>query len=206
LEAFTRLEARGVPLLVDDIDTDMIFPAQYAKTIETSGLGKYLFARERRPGSGPDVAGFPLDRPEHAGAEILLTGRNFGCGSSREHAVWALRDFGFRCIIAESFSDIFYANCFRNGVLPVALPRDVVGALSSRAETEPDTVVTVDLREQTVEAPNFGSFRFSVEPHRKRMLLEGLDEVGLTLKEVSEIEAYETRRFAAEPWLVRTHD
>src|SRR5690606_20531675 len=111
---------------------------QYAKTIETSGLGKYLFARERRPGSGPDVAGFPLDRPEHAGAEILLTGRNFGCGSSREHAVWALRDFGFRCIIAESFSDIFYANCFRNGVLPVALPRDVVEALSSRAETEPD--------------------------------------------------------------------
>lgn len=203
MEAFTILKSRGVSVLLDDIDTDMLFPAQYCKTLETTGLGQYLFARERFPEYNPDSANFPLNRAEHAGAKVLLSGRNFGCGSSREHAVWALRDYGFRCVVAESFSDILYGNCFKNGMLPVVLPREAVDLLAQLTRTCPDTEFTVDLHEQTVRAGKLGPFRFAIEPHRRRMLMEGLDEVGLTLAQAAAIEAYEARHFRAEPWLLR---
>jgi len=203
MEAFTILKSRGVSVLLDDIDTDMLFPAQFCKTLETTGLGKHLFARERYPEFNSDAANFPLNRPEHAGAQILVSGRNFGCGSSREHAVWALRDFGFRCVVAESFSDILYANFFKNGMLPVVLPREAVDTLARLTETAPETEFTVDLIEQTIRAGDLGPFRFSIEPHRRHMLLGGLDEVGLTLAQAPAIEAYEEERFRTEPWLLR---
>ena len=203
MEAFTVLKSRGVAVLLDDIDTDMLFPAQYCKTLETTGLGKYLFARERFPEYNPDYVKFPLNRPEHAGAQVLVSGRNFGCGSSREHAVWALRDYGFRCIVAESFSDILYANCFKNGMLPVVLPRETVDDLARLTQVAPDAVFTIDLYEQTVTAGDLGPFRFSIEPHRRHMLLKGLDEVGLTLAQAQAIETFEKSHFASQPWLLR---
>ncbi len=202
MEPFCVLEARGVAVMLDDIDTDMLFPAQFAKTLETTGFGDCLFARERDPEQNPDAATFPLNRPEHAGARILLSGRNFGCGSSREHAVWALRDFGFRAIVAESFSEILYANCFRNGLLPVRLPRAAVAALARLAEAEPEAAIRIDLVEQSVSAGGLGPWRFEVEPHRRRMLLDGLDEVGLTLDCASAIDSFEARHFGGEPWLL----
>ncbi|MGB3719864.1 MAG: 3-isopropylmalate dehydratase small subunit [Proteobacteria bacterium] len=202
MEPFTILKSRAVAVLLDDIDTDMLFPAQFCKTLETTGLGKYLFARDRYPEYNPNAAEFPLNKPEHAGAGILIAGRNFGCGSSREHAVWALRDYGFRCVLAESFSDILYANCFKNGMLPVVLPRETIEALARVTETAPQTEFTVDLFEQTVAAGSLGPFPFSIEPHRRRMLLEGLDEVGLTLAQSEAIEAFEKRHFSEAPWLI----
>ena len=204
MEPFTILRSRAVSVLLDDIDTDMLVPAQFCKTLETTGLGQYLFARERYPEYNPAAADFPLNQPEHAGAQILVSGRNFGCGSSREHAVWALNDYGFRCIVAESFSDILYANCFKNGMLPVVLPREDVDALAELTRTSPGTEFTVDLFEQTVTAGELGPLRFSIEPHRRHMLLEGLDEVGLTLARAAAIEAYETSHFRDQPWLVRS--
>jgi 3-isopropylmalate/(R)-2-methylmalate dehydratase small subunit len=202
IEPFRLLRARGVAVMLDDIDTDMLFPAQFAKTLETTGFGHCLFARERDPERSPDAAAFPLDRPEHAGARILLSGRNFGCGSSREHAVWALRDFGFRAIIAESFSEIFHANCFRNGLLPLVLPRAEVDALARATRAAPSAEITIDLIGQTVAAGDLGPWRFETDPHRRRMLLEGLDEVGLTLDCAPAIDSFEARHFGAEPWLV----
>ena len=202
MEPFRILKARGVAVMLDDIDTDMLFPAQFAKTLETSGFGHCLFARERDPGQNPDAASFPLNRPEHAGARALVSGRNFGCGSSREHAVWALRDYGFRCIVAESFSEIFHANCFRNGMLPVVLPRESVDALAQLTDTSPAAEITVDLVGQTVSADGLGPYGFSTEPHRRHMLLEGLDEVGLTLGRAPAIDSYETHHFGAQPWLL----
>jgi 3-isopropylmalate/(R)-2-methylmalate dehydratase small subunit len=202
VEVFRVLRSRGVAVLLDDIDTDMLFPAQFAKTLETSGLGRYLFAHERYPEHNANAASFPLNRSEHAGARILVSGRNFGCGSSREHAVWALRDYGFRCIVAESFSEILYSNCFKNGMLPVVLPRGQVEALARLTEIIPATEIAVDLVERTIAAGPLGPWRFSTEPHLRRMLLEGLDEVGLTLDRASVIDAYETHRFRAEPWLL----
>jgi 3-isopropylmalate/(R)-2-methylmalate dehydratase small subunit len=202
VEAFSVLKSRGVAVMLDDIDTDMLFPAQFAKTLETSGFGHCLFARERYAEHNPDAASFPLNLPRHVGARILLAGRNFGCGSSREHAVWALRDYGFRSVIAESFAEILHANCFRNGILPVTLPRADVDALARLTETAPATEITVDLVRQTVAAGGLGPYPFATQPHRRRMLLEGLDEVGLTLHRAPAIDAYEKRRLGAEPWLV----
>lgn len=203
MERFTVLRSHGVSVLLDDIDTDMLFPAQFCKTLETTGLGQFLFARERYPEYNSDADEFPLNLPEHAGAQILVSGRNFGCGSSREHAVWALRDYGFRCVVAESFSDILYANCFKNGMLPVALPRDAVDALAQLTRASPGTELVVDLIEQTVRAGDLGPFRFSIEPHRRHMLLEGLDEVGLTLAQAAAIDAFETSHRRNHPWLAR---
>lgn len=204
MEPFTILKSRGVAVLLDDIDTDMLFPAQFCKTLDSTGLGQYLFARERYPEFNPDAANFPLSRPEHAGAEILVSGRNFGCGSSREHAVWALRDYGFRCVIAESFSDILYGNCFKNGLLPVVLPRAAVDALAQLTRTNPAETITVDLFEQTITAGGLGPFHFKIEPHRRHMLLEGLDEVGLTMARADAIDAFEKSHFRSQPWLLRT--
>lgn len=206
MEPFTVLEARGVALMMDDIDTDMLFPAQYCKTLSSDGLGRYLFARERYAEFGGDFSRFPLNQPQHEGASILVAGRNFGCGSSREHAVWALRDFGFRCVIAESFSDILYGNCFKNGILPVALERPAVDAFAQATRERPETLLRVDLKRQRAGAPGLGPFAFRVEPHRREMLLKGLDEVGITLARADAIAAFEARHFADNPWIARTNE
>ena len=191
--------------MIDDVNTDMIFPAQFATTLGSKGLADCLFARERFDAEGAPVSTFALNRPEFRGSEILISGANFGCGSSREHAVWALRDFGFRCIVAESFADIFYSNCFRNGILPLPLPRETVDALARKVEKRPSAFVTVDLEGQTVAADGIGRTAFAVDPFRRDMLLRGLDEIGLTLQDEPAIGAFEKRHFGAQPWLrVRT--
>ena len=205
MKSFTRLSARAVPLLIDDVDTDMIFPAQFATTLGSKGLADCLFARERFDADGAPVTNFALNRPEFRGAEILISGANFGCGSSREHAVWALRDFGFRCIVAVSFADIFYSNCFRNGILPLPLPRDIVDELGRKVEKRPSTTIAVDLEGQTVEADGIERTAFAIDPFRRDMLLKGLDEIGLTLQDEPEIGAFEKRHIGRQPWLrVRT--
>jgi len=199
MKRFTTLTARAVPLMIDDIDTDAIFPARFAKTTADSGFGDCAFA-ELRFRDGQPVADFALNRPEHAGAQILITGDNFGCGSSREHAVWALRDFGFRAILAPGFADIFHQNCFRNGVLPVTLPRTDINDFARMLQRDPATALTIDLEQNTLTAGD-RTVNFQTAPRGRDMLLRGLDEVGLTLESRDEISAFARNHFARYPWL-----
>ncbi len=185
---FTTLTGTAAPLRAANVDTDQIIPARFLKTIKRSGLGEHLFADLRL-----DPA-FVLNRPEHAGASILVAGANFGCGSSREHASWALLDHGLRCVIAPSFADIFSSNALKNGILPVALPATACGKLMDDAEREPRKPVTVDLVEQVVTAADGEQFGFTTDPLRREMLLEGLDDISVTLRHVPAIEAFEARR------------
>ncbi|MBI1864618.1 MAG: 3-isopropylmalate dehydratase small subunit [Nitrospirae bacterium] len=201
MEPFTVLESVVMPLDRPNVDTDAIIPKQFLKTIERTGLGKNLFFdwRYREDGS-PDPA-FVLNDPGYHEARILLARENFGCGSSREHAPWALLDYGFRCIIAPSFADIFYNNCFKNGILPVVLSADDVDRLFRDVAKTPGCRVSVDLASQTVIAQDGSVHAFQIDPFRKECLLKGLDEIGLTLRHEPEIAAYETRRRAEAPWL-----
>jgi 3-isopropylmalate/(R)-2-methylmalate dehydratase small subunit len=212
MQAFTTLTARALPLDRANVDTDAIIPKQYLKSIRRSGFGPFLFDdwRYLDPGSleidpatrrpNPD---FVLNQPGHQGTEILLARDNFGCGSSREHAVWALRDHGFRCVIAPSFADIFFNNCFKNGVLPVRLPAAKVDALFALLGRDTAATLTVDLPAQTVHWPD-GSATFEVDPFRKDCLVRGLDEIGLSLQQADAIRAYEVRRRQEAPWLFTT--
>jgi 3-isopropylmalate/(R)-2-methylmalate dehydratase small subunit len=209
MEAFTVLTSPALPLDRANVDTDAIIPKQYLKSIYKSGFGQYLFddwryldagdlaipVSSRRP--NPD---FVLNQPRHQGAKVLLARENFGCGSSREHAVWALADYGFRCVIAPSFADIFFNNCFKNGVLPVQLPADTVEALFQAVAAEPKLEVTIDLAAQKVQW-NRAEAAFSIDPFRKDCLLRGLDEIGLTLEHAEAIRAYEAKRAQSAPWL-----
>ena len=199
---FNQLTAKAAPLDVANVDTDQIIPKQFLKTVDREGLGKGLFYDLRFDGEGRPRPAFVLNDPRYAGAGLLIAGDNFGCGSSREHAPWALLDYGVRCVIAPSFADIFYNNCFQNGLLPVALPEPEVRALMEEAKGG-NHVFSVDLASQTVVAPSGRRFRFEIDPARKAKLLEGLDSIGETLRAASDIDAFEARQAIARPWLER---
>jgi 3-isopropylmalate/(R)-2-methylmalate dehydratase small subunit len=200
MQPFTTLTARAAPLDIDNLDTDQIIPKQFLKTTERAGLGKGLFYDLRYDEAGAKRAGFVLDDAAYAGSGILVAGANFGCGSSREHAPWALMDFGIRCVIAEGFADIFYNNCFQNGLLPIVLPPEAVEAVMEEAKGG-NHVFTVDLSAQTVSAPSGRSFAFEIDPGRKAKLLLGLDAIGETLRKAPSIDAFESRRSLQEPWM-----
>ena len=195
---FKTLTAIAAPLMIENIDTDMIIPKQFLKTIKRTGLKEGLFYEMRFRVDGSRVDDFVLHNEPYTHAEILLSGGNFGCGSSREHAPWALLDFGIRCVIASSFADIFFNNCFKNGILPVVLPKGQIESLVALAQT--GQKVTVDLPSQTVAAGNH-QFTFDVEPFRKHCLMGGLDDIGLTLQKLDSISAYEQKQKTATPWL-----
>ena len=197
---FTHLDGRAAPLAIANLDTDQIIPKQFLKTVDREGLGKGLFYDLRFDEQGVEKPDFVLNRPAYAGANLLIAGDNFGCGSSREHAPWALLDFGVRCVIAPSFADIFYNNCFQNGLLPVTLPEDQVRALMDEAKGG-NHLFTVDLESQSVVAPSGARFSFEIDPGRKEKLLKGLDAVGETLQHAAEIDAFEERRQLTQPWV-----
>ena len=201
MDRFTTLTGIAAPLPLVNVDTDMIIPKQYLKTIQRTGLGKGLFDEMRYLDDGSENPDFVLNKPAYRGAEILVAGENFGCGSSREHAPWALLDFGIRCVIAPSFADIFYNNCFKNGILPVVLPQEDVDRLMDDAERGANAVVTVDLESQTITGPDGGTVAFEIDPHRRRCLLEGLDDIGLTLEKAASIDAFETGAAQSRPWV-----
>jgi len=200
MEAFTRLDAKAAPLPLANIDTDQIIPKQFLKTVERAGLGRGLFYDFRFDEQGREKPDFVLNRPEYKGAGILVAGDNFGCGSSREHAPWALMDFGIRCVVATSFADIFYNNCFQNGLLPVVLKAEEVQALMAEANGG-NHVMSVDLESQTVTSPSGASYRFDIDPQRKAKMLNGLDAIGETLQSAKAIDLYEMKRALAQPWL-----
>ena len=199
---FTRLDARAAPMNVANVDTDQIIPKQFLKTVEREGLGRGLFYDFRFNEDGTPKPDFVLNRPEYAGAGVLITGENFGCGSSREHAPWALLDCGIRCVIASSFADIFFGNCLNNGLLTVILPEDQVQALMDEAKGG-NHLFTVDLEQQTVVAPSGRTFSFEIDENSKNKLLKGLDAIGETLEHVTDIDTYESRRALARPWEAR---
>jgi 3-isopropylmalate/(R)-2-methylmalate dehydratase small subunit len=203
MDKFTKLTGIAAPLPMINVDTDMIIPKQYLKTIKRTGLGKHLFDEMRYEASGKEIPDFVLNRPAYRKASILVAGENFGCGSSREHAPWALLDFGIRCVIAPSFADIFYNNCFKNGILPIALPKEDVAKLLDDAERGANAVISVDLEKQEITGPDGGRLRFEIDPFRKHCLLNGLDDIGLTLEKAAAIDSYEGRQRAAQPWLWR---
>jgi 3-isopropylmalate dehydratase/3-isopropylmalate/(R)-2-methylmalate dehydratase small subunit len=200
MQAFTRLDGRAAPLSLANIDTDQIIPKQFLKTVERDGLAKGLFYDLRFDGEGRERPDFVLNRPEYKGAGVLVAGDNFGCGSSREHAPWALMDFGVRCVISTSFADIFYSNCFQNGLLPVVLTAPEVQQLMGEAKGG-NHLVTVDLEAQTVVSPSGTVFHFEIDPQRKEKMLRGLDSIGETLQAKDAINLYEMKRALAQPWL-----
>ncbi|MGC3968516.1 MAG: 3-isopropylmalate dehydratase small subunit [Pirellulales bacterium] len=192
MKAFTQLTGLVAPMDRANVDTDQIIPKQFLKRIERTGFGEFLFWDWRRTADGQDDPNFELNKPEFKGASILLARRNFGCGSSREHAPWALEDFGFRSVIAPSFADIFYNNCFKNGMLPIRLSEEQVDDLFGRAAKHPGYKLTVDLETQTIRDDHGLQLSFEVDPFRRHCLLHGLDDIGLTLEHVDKIAAYET--------------
>ena len=201
MDAFTVLTGLVAPLDRVNVDTDQIIPKQYLKTIKRTGLREGLFTDWRYGSDGSPNPDFFLNQPHYQGATILLARDNFGCGSSREHAPWALLDYGFRCLIAPSFADIFFNNCFKNGMLPVVLQPAEVAQLFTEVAAQPGYQLTVDLAAQTVTTPAGASFRFNIDPFGKECLLKGLDEIGLTLQHEADITAYEQRRKLEAPWL-----
>ncbi len=201
MDKFTTLTGIAAPLPMINVDTDMIIPKQFLRTIKRTGLGVHLFDEMRYTDDGGEVADFVLNREPYRDAEILVAGKNFGCGSSREHAPWALLDFGFRCVIAPSYADIFFNNCFKNGILPVILSEDEVETLLEDAKQHNSRTLTVDLEAQTVTRANGESFSFDIDPFRKKCLLEGLDDIGLTLGHEGDISSFEDTRKATHPWL-----
>jgi 3-isopropylmalate/(R)-2-methylmalate dehydratase small subunit len=200
MEKFTTLTGIAAHLPMINVDTDMIIPKQYLKTIKRTGLGKGLFAELRYDEEGKPKPDFVLCKSPYDKAQILIAGDNFGCGSSREHAPWALLDFGIRCVIAPSFADIFYNNCFKNGVLPIALPKDIVEELMEDAEKGANAVMTIDLETQTITRPDGEKVHFELDAFRKHCLLNGLDDIGLTEQKNTEIGAYEEKARLARPW------
>jgi len=197
---FDRIEGIAAPLPIANLDTDQLIPKQFLKTVERKGLAKGLFYDFRFDGEGNEIADFVLNRPEYKGAGVLVAGDNFGCGSSREHAPWALMDFGIRCVVSTSFADIFYNNCFQNGLLPVVLKADEVEALMGEAKGG-NHVMSVDLESQTVTAPSGKVFHFEIDPVRKEKMLKGLDAIGETLQHAGDIDVYESKRALDRPWL-----
>ncbi len=201
MQAFTTVTGTVAPLNRGDVDTDQIIPKQYLKTIHRTGLKEGLFADWRSRSDGSPDPDFFLNQPRYQNASILLTGENFGCGSSREHAPWALLDYGIRCILAPSFADIFYNNCFQNGILPVVLTPQEIQTLFDRTASQDRYQVTIDLAQQVVVLPEGDRYSFTVDPFRKDCIIKGLDGIGLTLQHEAAISAYELRRSQEAPWL-----
>ena len=201
MEKFTTLTGVAAPLEMINVDTDMIIPKQFLKTIKRSGLGANLFDEMRFNEDGSEKPDFVLNKPAYRNATILVAGDNFGCGSSREHAPWALLDFGLRCIIAPGFADIFYNNCFKNGILPVRLPPEDVAKLMDDAKRGANATLTVDLEKQEITGPDGGRITFEVDPFRKHCLLNGLDDIGLTMEKSEKIASFEEEQKITQPWL-----
>lgn len=201
MDKFTVLTGVAAPLPMINIDTDMIIPKQFLKTIQRSGLGKALFNELRYDENGKEREDFVLNKPAYRKAEILVAGENFGCGSSREHAPWALLDFGIRCVISTGFADIFYNNCFQNGILPIKVSPEVLDKLMDDASRGANARLTIDLEAQEIRGPDGGVVHFEIDPFRKRCLLEGLDGIGLTLQKEKSIASFEDKMQAEHPWL-----
>ena len=201
MQKFDQLTGVAAPLDILNVDTDMIIPKQFLKTIKRSGLGKNLFDEMRHARDGSEIADFVLNRAPYRQAEILVAGDNFGCGSSREHAPWALLDFGIRCVISTSFADIFYNNCFKNGILPIVVSPDERDALLADAADIENPELSIDLVAQTIRRPNGVVIAFEVDAFRKKCLLEGLDDIGLTMEKIVSIENFEVHRAQEQPWL-----
>ena len=201
MEKFEKITGVAAPLPLINVDTDMIIPKQFLKTIKRSGLGVNLFDEMRYLDDGGENPDFVLNKPAYRHSEILVAGDNFGCGSSREHAPWAIKDFGIRCVIAPSFADIFFNNCFKNGILPIALPQDQVDVLMKDAEKGENARMTVDLEAQTVTTSDGEVFHFEVDAFKKHCLLEGLDDIALTLEKAPAIASFEAKAEMARPWV-----
>jgi 3-isopropylmalate/(R)-2-methylmalate dehydratase small subunit len=201
MEAFTTLTGVAAPLPLANVDTDKIIPARFLKTIKRTGLGVHLFDTLRFDAAGAERPEFVLNQPAYRHAEILVAHENFGCGSSREHAPWALLDFGIRCVIAPGFADIFHGNCFKNGILPIRLPRAICDQLMEDAKLGGNARLTVDLARQVVVRPNGEEIPFAIDPFRRHMLLNGLDEIGQTMQRTAAIDSFEAARMSAKPWL-----
>ena len=201
MDKFTTLEGIAAPLPMMNVDTDKIIPKQFLKTIKRTGLGKALFDEMRYKNDGSENPDFILNKPAYRQAKVLVAGENFGCGSSREHAPWALLDFGIRCVIASSFADIFYNNCFKNGILPIKLPQEIVDELMDDARKGANARLTIDLDKQTITRPDGGVVNFEIDGFRKHCLLNGLDDVGLTLQKAPAIGSFEEKNKLSQPWL-----
>jgi 3-isopropylmalate/(R)-2-methylmalate dehydratase small subunit len=201
MDKFTTLTGIAAPMPLVNIDTDMIIPKQFLKTIKRSGLGVNLFDEMRYDRQGNEIPDFVLNQDAYRKAEILVAGENFGCGSSREHAPWAIKDFGIRCVIAPSFADIFYNNCFKNGILPIALPQEQVDVLMTDAEKGANARMTIDLEAQTITTSEGEVFAFEVDAFKKRCLIEGLDDIGLTMEKAAAIDSFEAQASQARPWV-----
>ncbi|MEL6503285.1 MAG: 3-isopropylmalate dehydratase small subunit [Pseudomonadota bacterium] len=201
MDKFTQLTGVAAPLPIINIDTDMIIPKDYLKTIKRTGLAEGLFAEMRLNEDGSENPDFVLNKPAYRNAQILVAGDNFGCGSSREHAPWALLDRGIRCVISTSFADIFYNNCFKNGILPVKVTPDELEKLMDDAERGSNAVLTVDLESQTITGPDGGTISFDLDAHKKHCLLNGLDDIGLTMEKSGSIDTYEAKLGDARPWV-----
>jgi len=201
MEKFSRLTGVAAPLPVVNVDTDMIIPKDYLKTIKRTGLGKGLFAEARYNEDGTENPDFVLNQPAWRNASILIAGDNFGCGSSREHAPWALLDFGIRCVISTSFADIFYNNCFKNGILPIVVSQEDLDKLMDDARRGANATVSIDLEEQEIRGPDGGVIKFDIDAFKKHCLLNGLDDIGLTLEKASAIDSYEARNSESHSWL-----
>ncbi|MEM6491345.1 MAG: 3-isopropylmalate dehydratase small subunit [Pseudomonadota bacterium] len=201
MEPFATHTGVAAPLPIINIDTDMIIPKQFLKTIKRTGLGKHLFDEMRYTDGETEIPEFVLNKPAYRKASILIAGENFGCGSSREHAPWALKDFGIRCVIAPSFADIFFNNCFKNGILPIILPKELVNALMGEAENGANATFTIDLEQQKIDRPNGDVTSFEIDPALKRRLIEGLDDIAMTMDRAAAIDAFEAERAHTRPWL-----
>jgi 3-isopropylmalate/(R)-2-methylmalate dehydratase small subunit len=200
MDKFTTITGVAAPLEIDNVDTDMIIPKQYLKTIKRTGLGAGLFAEMRYGDDGSPNPNFVLNKPAYSKATILVAGDNFGCGSSREHAPWALLDFGIRCVISTDFADIFYNNCFKNGILPIKVSPEDLEKLMDDAQRGANATLTVDLPAQEIKGPDGGTVRFEIDAFRKHCLIEGLDDIGLTMVEAGAIASFEDKARSARPW------
>jgi 3-isopropylmalate/(R)-2-methylmalate dehydratase small subunit len=200
MDKFTKLEGVAAPLKIINVDTDMIIPKQYLKTVKRTGLGVGLFSELRFKPDGSENKDFVLNKPAYRKAKILVAGDNFGCGSSREHAPWALLDYGIRCVISTQFGDIFYNNCFKNGILPIKVSPEDLEKLFDDAERGANATLTIDLENQEIRGPDGGVVKFDVDSHRKHCLLNGLDDIGLTMVKKDKIDAYENRQQTERPW------
>ena len=203
MQKFTTLTGVAAPLPMINVDTDMIIPKQFLKTIKRTGLGANLFDEMRFTPEGSERPDFVLNKAAYRKAQILVAGENFGCGSSREHAPWALLDFGIRCVIAPSFADIFYNNCFKNGILPIKLDKEIVAELMDDAQKGANATMTIDLEAQTITRPDGSTVSFDMDPFRRHCLLNGLDDIGLTLEKASAIDSFEGSQKSGQPWLWR---
>ena len=201
MEKFTKLTGVAAPMNMINVDTDMIIPKQFLKTIKRSGLGQHLFDEMRFNRDGSEVEDFVLNKPAYRKASILVAGDNFGCGSSREHAPWALLDFGIKCVISTSFADIFYNNCFKNGILPIKVSKEQLDALMDDAERGANATLSVDLENQVIQGPDGGEIKFEIDEFKRHCLLNGLDDVGLTMQVNDKIDNFEDEQKAGQPWL-----